>query len=238
MRFTTNKQELFANYPTCYACDRPRTSMEHAPPQCFFPDDRDAKGNYLYRTNPIKVPSCDKHNTEKSNDDVYALWHLAALDGVNHFGNRIRENMLARVADHDWNRRRGALMKRLLSEISEFDAAGRPIGRCDARRMQTFLVGCARACYFHHTFSKLLLPLKVTNISNDFRDSTRTVSLQERESFFDSEMEDSNVLGSEPDIFNYSIRSKGDIVIVRLVFYGSLKHWIFYYPGLSYKYNF
>jgi hypothetical protein len=63
-----------------------------------------------------------------------------------------------------------------------------------------FLVGCARACYFHHTYSKLLLPLKVTNLSNDFRDLTRTESLQERERFSDAEIGDSTVLGSEADI--------------------------------------
>src|SRR5947208_14670020 len=73
------KEELLAVYPTCYACDNPRTSMAHAPPKCFFPEEKDNSGNYLSSKQLIKVPSCDEHTTKKSNDDVYALWHLDPL---------------------------------------------------------------------------------------------------------------------------------------------------------------
>ena len=131
-------------------------------------------------------------------------------------------------------------MKRLLAGVFEFDEAGRPVGRCDGPRMQKFLISCTRALYFYETFEKLLLPLKVTNISNDFRDSQHTESLRERERFFDSEVGNAEIKGSEKDVFNYSIKeiSEKDIKLIRLVFYGTLKHWVYYYPGLSYKGNF
>lgn len=47
--------------PTCYMCDGPAASVEHAPAQCFFP-----KG---YRLNLITVPSCLLHNNFISKDD-------------------------------------------------------------------------------------------------------------------------------------------------------------------------
>jgi len=240
MRLIDNKRELLARYPTCYACSEACTSMEHTPPQCFFPEDKDHKGNYLFRKNPIKVPSCDRHNTKKSNDDVYALCHLATLHGVNSMGEKIIDNVFSRLVDHDCSKRGGRFVKRLLAEVSEFDYSGRPVGHCDGQRMQRFLAACARAVYFYETFTKLLLPLKVTNIGNDFRNSTHTESLHEREKFFDSEIGNANILGAELDVFNYSIKVKNDMeyVLIRLVFYGTLKHWVYYYPELSYRHGF
>ncbi|MCE3225042.1 MAG: hypothetical protein K0S58_3222 [Nitrospira sp.] len=54
---------------TCYMCDSPETSREHAPPLCFFPQANDI-GRDL-RRNLVTVPSCDRHNSRKSKDDEY-----------------------------------------------------------------------------------------------------------------------------------------------------------------------
>ncbi|MFJ5468425.1 hypothetical protein [Pectobacterium carotovorum] len=47
----------------CYFCGEPKTTREHIPPRNITP-----KGD-KYRNNYITVPSCDKHNTEKSHLD-------------------------------------------------------------------------------------------------------------------------------------------------------------------------
>lgn len=67
----------------CYWCGEKATSREHVPPKCLFPEDKDIKGIYekSFRKNLITVPSCDKHNLEKSNDDEYLMTHLATLVG-------------------------------------------------------------------------------------------------------------------------------------------------------------
>jgi hypothetical protein len=225
------KEEVLSGFPSCYACDNPQTSMEHAPPKCFFPEEKDIKGNYLYRKQLIKVPSCDEHNTRKSNDDVYAVWHLAPLDGVNKFGHMIMKTVLQRMADHDWEKRGGAFARRILAEFSELDH-GRPVGKVDAPRMLEFLRLCARAVYFYETYNKLLGPLRVTNIGNDFRDSAKTAMIRSREHFFDSEMGNAEIRGANPGVFNYSICEKSNerIILVRLVFYGTLKHWVYRHP--------
>ena len=225
-------KELLADYPTCYACDKPRTSMEHAPPRCFFPEEKDENGAYLYRKELMKVPSCDEHNTKKSSDDVYALWHLAPVVGVNECGLLILSTVLQRVADHDWDKRGGALARRILNEFSELDDEGRPIGKVDAPRMIRFMVACARAVYFYEKFEKLLGPLRVTNTGNDFRDPLKAEALRAHERFFDSEMGNCEVRGSNPRVFQYSICQKPErgIILVRLVFYGASKHWVFRHP--------
>jgi hypothetical protein len=222
---------LLAEYPSCYACESPKTSMEHAPPKCFFPEETDEKGTHLFRRDLIKVPSCNRHNTETSSDDVYALWHLAALDGVNDCGRMVRENLLQRMAARDWQERGGALMHRLWNEVYEIDQ-GRPIAKVDSQRMLRFLRQCAQAVFFFHTFKKLILPLRVTNLGNDFRDFERVEGLRKRQDFFDSEMGGAGLNGSNPDVFHYSISEKSEqgIILIRLVFYGNLKHWIYHRP--------
>lgn len=47
----------------CYVCGSPSTSNEHVPPDCLFPQG--------HKVNLITVPSCDKHNSEKSGNDEY-----------------------------------------------------------------------------------------------------------------------------------------------------------------------
>jgi hypothetical protein len=59
---------------SCYYCGLPYSSHEHAPPQQLF------KG---FTCNKVKVPSCDKHNTEKSgSDNAVIKAMLIALDTV------------------------------------------------------------------------------------------------------------------------------------------------------------
>ena len=56
---------------TCYMCDAPAVSDEHAPPKCFFPESSDV--GLDLRTNLITVPSCIDHNSSRSKDDEYSM---------------------------------------------------------------------------------------------------------------------------------------------------------------------
>jgi hypothetical protein len=59
----------------CYACGAPKTSYEHAPPECFFP-----KG---YDSGLVTVPSCDDHNSRLSLDVEYVRNNLCGQHGTN-----------------------------------------------------------------------------------------------------------------------------------------------------------
>ena len=233
MNLIKTKQSVLAEFPTCYACESPKTSMEHAPPRCFFPEATDEKGNCLFRKDLIKVPSCNVHNTEKSGDDTYAVWHIAGLKGVNQCGEMVHSK-LSRMAQHDREKRNGALIKRLMGEAFGVSADGDLAGRLDGERMQRFLCSAARAIYFYETLKKLMVPLRVTNTSNCYRDQEHLKKLIKREAFFESEMDNAPMLGANPEAFSYSIREKADgIILVQMIFYGTLKHWVFFNPALS-----
>jgi hypothetical protein len=175
MAIIADKRKILAKYPSCYACDAPKTGKEHAPPKSFFPENPD------YRKDLIKVPSCDRHNSQKSGDDEYARWHLAALDGINNCGEIVLINSLFAKAEKDWQERGGAFMRRLRDEVVEVDSE-RVVGRVDPERMLRFLRACAQAVYFFETLKKLTVPLYVVNLSNDFRDIKKTEELRTRES--------------------------------------------------------
>ncbi|MDY6899101.1 MAG: hypothetical protein SWZ49_13635 [Cyanobacteriota bacterium] len=56
----------------CYLCDEIATTKEHVPAKCFFPKQKHLpSGSRNYRKNLITVPSCEKHNNQRSKDDEY-----------------------------------------------------------------------------------------------------------------------------------------------------------------------
>ncbi len=61
------------NPKLCYRCGKPAENREHIPPKSFFPKG----GNLQLKT----VPSCKKHNNDKSNDDQYLLAHICMNAG-------------------------------------------------------------------------------------------------------------------------------------------------------------
>jgi hypothetical protein len=80
----------------CYRCGKPATSDEHVPPKGLFPEQKDI--NMDLRRNLITVPSCDEHNTRKSDDDEFLLLCLAGsargnLIGYFHFMTKGRRSI-------------------------------------------------------------------------------------------------------------------------------------------------
>ncbi len=57
----------------CFYCGGPATSVDHVPPRCFFPKDKDLPADVAaVRKNLITVPACDAHNGKYSSDDEIA----------------------------------------------------------------------------------------------------------------------------------------------------------------------
>ena len=80
--------------PSCYMCDAPSVSHEHAPPRCVFPKD-DA-----YRKNLIRVPSCKPHNTDKSDDDALLRCLLTCGENANDLApDMMRDEVLPKLEE-------------------------------------------------------------------------------------------------------------------------------------------
>lgn len=68
---------------TCYACERPASTVEHCPPKSFFPTGQ--------RQNLMTVPSCEEHNNDNSKEVEYARNAITTLRGVNTTGLELFE---------------------------------------------------------------------------------------------------------------------------------------------------
>lgn len=70
----TKKEKRSLLGQSCYACEHPATTWEHAPPRGFYPRRHEVyriPKEIDYRRNLIQVPSCDAHNLEKSHEDQF-----------------------------------------------------------------------------------------------------------------------------------------------------------------------
>jgi hypothetical protein len=78
---------------TCYFCGNPATTKEHIPPISLFPIKFT---NIDYRKNLITVPSCEEHNSKKSNDDEYFSFVLKTSYNSNNIPEKLMKDKLIR----------------------------------------------------------------------------------------------------------------------------------------------
>lgn len=138
---------------TCYMCDAPATSREHAPALCFFPEQTDSIGGIDLRRNLITVPSCDPHNTAKATDDEYLWLVILATNSLNDCGEQMVRTKVTRSIDRSpalastllddaipaqvYNSIRGEWQQTVLAEFEK-------------TRFYTRLEMVGRALWFHH----------------------------------------------------------------------------------------
>lgn len=70
--------------------------MEHTPPKCIFPEQKDTNG-IDYRKELITVPSCDEHNSAKSKDDEYLMMVLTSYINNNEAAQNQIKSKIARA---------------------------------------------------------------------------------------------------------------------------------------------
>jgi hypothetical protein len=231
MSLIVDPQRLRAEWPSCYACDAPKKSREHIPPLCFFPDQKNKNGHSLYRKNLIRVPSCDAYNTGKSEDDLYAAFHLASTIRGNKCAGLVRDGVIARAIKKDQAKRGGAFTKLILKQIR--GRVGENIaGQLDAKRMMRFLDLCARGLYFYQELKQLKVPLRVASVDYDLLDTARREQCEEWRRSFNEEMKGCEYHGDNPDVFRYAICEKPEkgVIIIEMVFFGERHRWAFYHP--------
>ncbi|TGK83283.1 hypothetical protein EHQ24_06680 [Leptospira noumeaensis] len=66
------------NKAKCYYCGKEATSREHIPPQSFFPSNQ--------KLDLVTIPSCEEHNSKKSNKDEYVRNYITIHRSVKKSG--------------------------------------------------------------------------------------------------------------------------------------------------------
>jgi hypothetical protein len=211
---------------TCYMCECIATSKEHAPPKCIFPEKNDA-GGVDYRKNLIKVPSCDKHNTEKSTDDEYLMYVLPTSIAANNTGTNQFLTKVQRAIDRNpslaVNLSKNA--QRVIVHDTEKDAwFEAPAIQIDLERVHKVIEMNARAIFYNLRNEKFLGSIEVyTNFSLQL-DAPEINDMHEKLfSMSECLLQNSELRGENQDVFAYKIERDGDIELIEFTFYGTSK---------------
>src|SRR5579864_8740399 len=207
-----------AGLKSCYMCDSPPTSVEHVPPKCFFPEQKDLPSGVDYRKSLITVPSCDVHNSDKSKDDVYLLAVIAAYYDNNqpskdHYGAKILRAL----------QKSSGFAHCILagSEKVSFGGELTTALRVDTKRFLRGLTNIAYGLYFHTYGSKCPHPIQVhTPALHGDNQQPRQAVIELVESL--RQLLTSTALqGANPDIFQYQITKvpHTPMTFIRMLFY-------------------
>jgi hypothetical protein len=139
---------------TCYMCDAPKTSREHAPPLCLFPEEL-VCGRDL-RKNLITVPSCDTHNSLKSKDDEFLRTVLTIAAGRNAAGATLFFAKTLKAV----RRRPEAFRPMFLDRGEVLECQGRVL-KLDRSRLDCCIAHLVRAIIYHACRTKWLNPMVV-----------------------------------------------------------------------------
>ena len=211
---------------TCYMCERPRTSGEHVPPRCLFPESKDCQNGEDFRKNLIKVPSCDVHNSAKSCDDEYMLITFASNAMSNEAADIHQKTKLKRILD-----RKPHIFKALVQNsvpVQIIDPEGKEAESCifklDKNRFFEQLRCVANGIYFHHLKKKATLhtevnPIKGFSTTSKNANQNNAVS----KSYSDKLFPNIKKYGDNPDIFYYQVNSETPEMLMKLVFYRNIE---------------
>lgn len=210
----------------CYCCNAPATTIEHVPPKCLFPEQKDLPPSVDMRRNLITVPSCAEHNLQKSRDDEYLLYVLT----MNLPAERIAQ-------DHFFTKtaraikRRSSLAEHILASATSvvlhdersnaiFETLAVPV----EARLEAALEKVALGLYRHHFDKSWSGSLRVAPEFHHFPDETWNQGLQQASAFADMLFAETTLHGENPLIFKYQVATnEAGVTAVRMHFYGGCK---------------
>lgn len=193
---------------TCYMCDAPSVGREHVPPRCLFPNDPD------FRKSLISVPSCAKHNSDKSTDDELLRWVLASINAH----SEIARQVLSEGVVPSFVKKPHLTQTFLRDSQIQVSESGmlKMIVKLDVDRFKNSIESIARGLYYHHTWytHKALGPMEVAwEGAKAMLDAVKALNLSDMEygAFTTpSPSQPRCSLGENPKVFRYDFDFKSD----------------------------
>ena len=211
---------------TCYMCDEAATSVEHVPPKCLFPEQKDLPEGEDLRKELITVPSCAIHNTHTSNDDEYLL-HCLSFSVA---GNNVANTQVATKIQRSANRR-PSLLNKLNSNVQRLLIQNTSTGEwfpgqtlnVDYTRIRSCIDKIARGLYFHQFGEKwfedisinIYFMLEIDSSHKQYNDN-----LSKMDQMSEQHLKDENCIGKNKDVFYYKFKENTDGLVMKLYFYG------------------
>ena len=205
---------------TCYMCGKHATTREHAPCKSFFPET-DPLSGINHRKNLITVPSCDEHNSSKSEDDEY-LFFVILSAGANANARSLFTSKVMRAFSE-----RAYLVGLITRDMQPAFYNGIPTMsfRVDDGRFFNSTTHLARAIYYHHFKEKWFEKISIYSPTLLARGGPEAQSMNAATMWVSNETEqifqDTPQYGDNPTIFHYKIHCDKEVehLFIRMVFY-------------------
>ncbi|MBV4516175.1 MULTISPECIES: hypothetical protein [Pseudomonas] len=221
---------------TCYMCDAPATSKEHAPPKCLFPEGKHLSAPDNQRISLITVPACDAHNTQKSGDDEYLMYLFTMLPQTNSYGKVIFNNKVIRASQ-----RKPKLAERIFENTIKID--GKEGNEVDRQRIDTSIGLVARAIFFHETQAKWTHPMQVNSTVYEVPEEQDGIVIDRADIIANRKKYSQTISdllinlewkGANPKIFKYKIMvdSTDLFLVMQFCFYEEITFDIVSHPSL------
>lgn len=219
----------------CYMCTREAVSLEHVPPRCIFPEEKDLPSGVNYRKNLIRVASCTEHNLQKSGDDEYLLYVLVSNFDVNSAGLRQWATKLRRSMNRRPSNR--AIFQNL--KTVSYRGVGTGVYEIDHERLSRQFDRISRGIYYHHYQRHLpydialVFPSAISVGSEESEQYNRTIA--GTAALVARFLDDEGKLGDNQEIFYYQHRIRDDSLgyLLKMVFYGGIEVIAFSGPEIS-----
>jgi len=218
----------------CYMCRAKATSKEHVPPKCIFPEGKDMDGGD-YRKHLVTVPSCEKHNSQKSKDDEFLMVSLAGIFGNNSIGYMHKFGKVDRAI------RRSS--KRLLDKVFIkkkhylFEADNNKFyeviwGTPDQGRLEKCFEHISYGIHYHHFGTRFSGKMKILlgYLHHEDQNPKNFISFIKDRASIDRDGVPKN--GENQDVFYYQFTEPDQFgfYLVKLVFYGGIEAYVSYLP--------
>lgn len=211
----------------CYMCDEIASSREHVPPLCLFPEIKDTKG-FNFRKNLITVPSCNIHNSNKSDDDEFLMLSLSGLlknNPVGNFHQMTKANRALRRKNKDFIEKE-VLRNHKYGKIQTTDGKFRiiSVGNPNFERLSKCLEHIAFGLYFYEFNERFQGELRMILEFIDYSDENTQTLKKFLKRRFEIEKElNLEIKGSNPEVFYYQFHKpdKFGLIGLKTVFYGS-----------------
>lgn len=221
---------------TCYMCEALATSVEHVPPKCLFPKQKDLPEGVDLRKQLITVPACAKHNTQKSKNDEYLLYALVMSIPSNEVAKNQFLKKITRAIEKN-----PALINQFLKnhknvvvEDTHTSETNNTIAvKIDTERLENELKDLSKALYFHHFKEKWLgemhvYPNFMLELNIEYARETNE-PIENMDNYSNILFENEPYYGENPDVFKYQIVDGKDIChkFMRLYFYNGNRVTVF-----------
>lgn len=219
---------------TCYFCGKQATSFEHVPPKCLFPQRKDVEDED-YRKELIRVPSCDKHNAQKSRDDEFLMVSLAPIVGNNDLAFRHTKTKIQRAHAENPHLANEVISDAQNMSLALPEGVTFPVllGKPDTPRLCRALEATARGLYFHENGKRFKGKVAVFPSFVKYQPGS-TMSIYELlcEKMIAQERHDWEVHGRNPEVFTYQIGSADQYGLIPMVmtFYSRAEVLISFQP--------